>query len=113
LNTLPLFTSGRARLLDHNTRLVGQFAALERRTSATGRDRVDHPASGGGADDVANAAAGALTLASAKADSGVVIAGPIIVTADSPYPGGHAEWRRTQGNNPFPQPGRTDFTNRQ
>jgi hypothetical protein len=37
LDALPLFTSGRARLID-NARLVAQFAALERRTFSTGRD---------------------------------------------------------------------------
>jgi len=57
LDALPLFTSGRARLID-NPRLIHQFASLERRTSRAGRDRVDHPV--GGADDVANAAAGAM-----------------------------------------------------
>jgi hypothetical protein len=61
LDALPLFTAGRAKLLD-NKRLVTQFASLERRTSPTGRDRVDHgPA---GHDDLANSAAGALVLAS-------------------------------------------------
>jgi hypothetical protein len=63
LDALPLFTSGRARLLD-NPRLVHQFASLERRTSRLGKDRVDHGPSG--ADDVANSAAGALVLAVSK-----------------------------------------------
>jgi hypothetical protein len=63
LNALPLFTSGRARLLD-NSRLVGQFAGLERRTFPTGRDRVDHGRSG--KDDAANAVAGALALAARR-----------------------------------------------
>jgi hypothetical protein len=58
-NAVPLFTSGRARLLD-NSKLVGQLAALERRTTAT-RDKVDHPR--GARDDVANAAAGAIVTA--------------------------------------------------
>jgi len=40
LDALPMFTAGRVRLLD-NPRLVSQFAALERRTSPNGRDRVD------------------------------------------------------------------------
>jgi hypothetical protein len=40
-DAVPLFTSGRVRLLD-SRKLVGQFAALERRTSAT-RDKIDHP----------------------------------------------------------------------
>jgi hypothetical protein len=56
LDCLPLFTSGRARLID-NARLVAQFAALARRTFSTGRDRVDHGLSG--RDDACNAAAGA------------------------------------------------------
>lgn len=60
LDALPLFTAGRARLLD-NVRLVNQLASLERRTSRIGKDRVDHPP--GGTDDVANAASGALVLA--------------------------------------------------
>ena len=39
LNVLPLFTSGRARLLD-NQRLINQFANLERRTfPSKGQDR--------------------------------------------------------------------------
>jgi hypothetical protein len=59
LEVLPLFTSGRARLLD-NTRLIAQLSALERRSGA-GRDRVDHPP--GQHDDLANSAAGALVLA--------------------------------------------------
>jgi len=60
-DALPLFTSGRVRLLD-SKRLVHQIASLERRTSPGGRDRINHP--GGGHDDLANAACGALVLAS-------------------------------------------------
>lgn len=60
LDALPLFTSGRARLLD-NKRLVSQFTSLERRTSPIGKDRVDHGP--GGHDDLCNAAAGALVMA--------------------------------------------------
>ena len=58
---LPLLTSGRARLLD-SQRLIGQLCNLERRASPMGRDRIDHPA--GAHDDLSNAAAGALVLAS-------------------------------------------------
>ena len=54
---LPLFTSGRVRLLD-NRRLVNQLASLERRTSSGGKDRIDHGVSG--SDDVSNAVAMAL-----------------------------------------------------
>jgi hypothetical protein len=63
LDALPLFTSGRVRLLD-NPRVVNQFASLERRTSALGKDRVDHGP--GGHDDVCNSAAGAVVLASQR-----------------------------------------------
>jgi len=55
---LPLFTSGRVRLLD-GKRLVSQFASLDKKTFSTGRVRVDKGPDG---DDLANAAALALTL---------------------------------------------------
>ena len=61
---LPLFSSGRVRLLD-NKKLVNQLAALERRTMPGGKDRIDHPQGGGGNghhDDAANAVCGALSL---------------------------------------------------
>ena len=62
LDALPLFTSGRIRLPD-DRRLVHQFVSLERRVSRFGKaDGVNHP--DGGADDLANAAAGAAVLAS-------------------------------------------------
>lgn len=64
LDCLPLFTSGRARILD-NKRLINQFQSLERKTSTTGRDRVNHPT--GGHDDCANATALAMVLAAAPA----------------------------------------------
>ncbi len=64
LTFLPLLNSGRVDLLD-NPRLVGQLCSLERRTARGGRDTVDHAP--GAHDDVANAAAGALVLATAKA----------------------------------------------
>jgi len=65
LDALPLFTSGRARVLD-NRRLVNQFASLERRTSPIGKDRVDHGP--GGFDDLCNSAALAMVLATGEAD---------------------------------------------
>ena len=60
LEILPLFSSGRLRLLD-NARLLSQFAGLERRTFPNGRERIDHGKSGH--DDASNAAAGAIVLA--------------------------------------------------
>ena len=75
LNALPLFTSGRARLLD-NKRLVNQFANLERRTFPSGKDRIDHER--GRHDDMCNAAAGALVLASPRRDFEPKIVAPFV-----------------------------------
>jgi hypothetical protein len=61
VNVLPLFTSGRARLVD-SRKLVTQFSTLERRVSAGGKDSVDHGKNSH--DDLCNAVAGALTLLS-------------------------------------------------
>ena len=58
MDTLPIFTSGRARILD-NPKLISQFASLERRTFSTGRERIDP---GPGYDDLANSVAIALSL---------------------------------------------------
>jgi hypothetical protein len=79
LDALPLFTSGRARLLD-NKRLVSQFAGLERRTSPIGKDRIDHGP--GGHDDLCNAAAGAMVLAAATPPPGVATVSPVMVERD-------------------------------
>ena len=78
LNALPLFTSGRARLID-SSRLVAQFAGLERRTFPTGKDRVDHGRSG--RDDLCNACAGALVLAAKPPLEDIPIVMPIFVSA--------------------------------
>ena len=56
-DVLPLLNSDRVELLDL-PRLQAQLLGLERRTSRTGRDSVDHGP--GGHDDLANAAAGAI-----------------------------------------------------
>ena len=61
LETGPLLAQGVARLIDVD-RLTGQLRQLERRSTSTGRDKVDHGP--GGRDDVANAAMGAVWLAS-------------------------------------------------
>jgi hypothetical protein len=63
LEVLPLFSSGRVRLLD-DRRLIMQFAGLERRAFASGKEKVDHGS--GGHDDCCNAASGALVMASGK-----------------------------------------------
>jgi hypothetical protein len=69
LDVLPLFTSGRLRILD-NQRLIHQFTNLERRTARSGKDSVNHPV--GGQDDVANAAAGAAVLVASDARSTLI-----------------------------------------
>jgi hypothetical protein len=54
LAALPMLTGRHVELPD-DARLLAQFAQLERRTAASGRDSVDHPR--GGHDDVSNAVA--------------------------------------------------------
>jgi hypothetical protein len=61
---LPLFSSGRALILD-NQKLISQFASLERKTSSIGKDRIDHGP--GGHDDICNSAALAMVLATTAA----------------------------------------------
>jgi hypothetical protein len=64
LNSVGLFTAGRARLPD-NPRLVHQLINLERGAArSSGHDSVDHPA--GGHDDLANAACGCLVALAGK-----------------------------------------------
>jgi hypothetical protein len=53
---LPLINSGKARLLD-NRRAINQLCALERKTSRSGKDSIDHPPRAH--DDLANALCGA------------------------------------------------------
>lgn len=62
-DVLPLINSGNAELLDL-PRIAAQFAVLERRTARGGKDTIDHQR--GTKDDVANAVAGALTLAAGR-----------------------------------------------
>jgi Terminase large subunit, T4likevirus-type, N-terminal len=85
LDALPLFTAGRVRLLD-NPRLVSQFAALERRTSAAGKDRVDHGP--GGRDDCCNSAALALSARTGFDSSYSWVSGPDDETETTEPPAG-------------------------
>jgi hypothetical protein len=94
-DVLPLFTSGRVRLLD-NKKLVAQFAGLERQTTAT-RDKIDHAP--GAHDDLSNAAAGALVLAAADYEQKVVP--PIFVSAPRTYVGDHPEISGWSGGSGF------------
>jgi hypothetical protein len=63
---LPRLNSGRVELLD-NPRLFTQLCNLERRTARGGRDSIDHAP--GSHDDLVNAAAGALGMASEPGSS--------------------------------------------
>ena len=62
LEFLALVNSDRVRI-PNNKRLRAQFVSLERRTSRSGKDSVDHAP--GGHDDLSNAVAGACVLAAA------------------------------------------------
>ena len=62
-DALPILNTGRVELpLD--VKLLTQFAGLERRTSRSGVDKIDHPQ--GGSDDRANAVAGLIYVANKK-----------------------------------------------
>jgi hypothetical protein len=87
MNTLPISTSGRARLLD-NQKMVSQLAALERRTFSTGRERVDP---GPGHDDLCNSAAIALSLADNKRGPLLIIDEMLRRASMPSYPSG--TWR--------------------
>lgn len=65
LHLLPLLLAGRARLLDNAT-LRSQLSSLERRVGAGDHETVSHPAYASAHDDVACAAAGAISLASKR-----------------------------------------------
>jgi hypothetical protein len=60
---LPLLNSSKADLLD-DPKLIAQLIGLERRTARGGKDSIDHAPNAH--DDLINAAAGALTSATAK-----------------------------------------------
>lgn len=66
LESLPLFSQGCVDLLDYQPLLV-ELQALERRTSRSGRDSVDHPPAG--RDDHANSVCGVLSLLSSRTNA--------------------------------------------
>jgi hypothetical protein len=67
LESLPLFSQGVVDLLDYQPLLL-ELQALERRTSRSGRDSVDHPPQG--RDDHANACCGVFSLLAAQEAQG-------------------------------------------
>ena len=92
LDALPLFTSGRVKLID-NQRLAAQFYGLERRTFPSGQDKVNHPP--GGHDDCCNSAAGALVAAMGRRS--IVISKEVLAAAALPtaYSRAHAGTHRS------------------
>jgi hypothetical protein len=81
-DVLPLFTSGRARLLDTpKGRLVIQYAGLQRETTSMGRDKIDHGP--GQEDDLANAASLSMVLAASKETKPTFFALPEIIAGGS------------------------------
>jgi hypothetical protein len=69
LNLLPHLNSKTVRLLD-NQRAVSQIASLERRTGRGARDTIDHPRDAH--DDLANAIAGLVFIATQKKEDSTV-----------------------------------------
>ncbi len=102
-DALPLFTTGRARLLD-NKRLVNQLCSLERKTTASG-DKVDHGP--GGHDDCANVACGALVLASVVKEQ-EVFPPPIVVSGGPRNIPGGTTFTSISQNYPTAQPAPND-----
>jgi hypothetical protein len=78
LRALPLLTSKRALLLDHN-RLRTQLASLERRPLG-GHEKVDHPQTASAHDDIANCTCGALVYAAmaTRQQQGVPTCAPLV-----------------------------------
>jgi hypothetical protein len=92
-DALPLFTSGKIRLLD-NKKMINQFASLERHTSSVGKDKIDHGA--GGHDDLCNAVAGAMVLA---AEPTYVPPQPMFGTYGASAPSSHLGQNGGAGSN--------------
>jgi len=67
LESLPLFSQGVVDLVDYQP-LLAELQQLERRTSRSGRDSVDHPPNG--RDDLANSVCGCLALLASRQAQG-------------------------------------------
>ena len=79
-DALPLFTTGRVKLLDHK-RTVSQLAGLERRTNSFGRDKIDHGPNG--MDDCANVVCGSLVATQVREQT-IPMTAPILFTNSNP-----------------------------
>ena len=81
---LPLINSGKVELLD-NKKLHQELCNLERRTTRSGRETIDHPNHGNAHDDLANAVAGSL-VNTTKAPRFIFDCGSAPNTAESNRP---------------------------
>jgi hypothetical protein len=90
LHSLPLWVSGRVRMLDQ-PRAVDQLCSLRRKLGQAGAEKIEHPK--GGHDDLANCAAG--TLWQLTPPKQKVFLGPVPVLTKAEF-GGHA----CHGDNP-------------
>lgn len=91
LELLPLINSGNVQLLDNQT-LINQLCALERRTSNIGKDSIDHRKNSH--DDVANAAAGVVSLLVKKPAELVEVR---VLSTGRPVDEDELEWSRLNG----------------
>lgn len=91
LEALPAFHDGNVEL-PPDPKLARQFAGLERRTSRSGRDSVDHPP--GGSDDRANAAAGVIAHLLRSKSGGVAQFGTYSSSGQSLTPAQQRERQR-------------------
>jgi hypothetical protein len=81
LAALPMLLSGQVRLVD-SLKMRQQFVALERRVHPNGRESVDDSGAASAHDDLSNACAGAMVLASV-APKKMNFAPPIVITKSS------------------------------
>ena len=96
---LPFLNGGRVELLD-SPRLISQLCSLERRTARSGRDSIDHAP--GGHDDVANACAGAITLAALKPGA-IEVSDEALEALARAFPGRRRDpWRDMRPRQPQP-----------
>jgi hypothetical protein len=83
LEGLPLFTRGQIAIPDHD-QLLRELRLLQRRTSRSGKDSVDHGV--GGSDDHANSLFGGMHLAAKRSDA-LVACDPIAAVAPRAFIG--------------------------
>lgn len=90
VHLLPQLNSRRVRLIE-NQKLVAQLVSLERTNQSGGKLKIDHPQGAGHHDDLANAVAGAVYVATKNLhQKPAKLAGPVFATANgfSTMPGG-------------------------